>query len=166
MGGGGAGAWHHGGVSDAPRPTAEDHTHLVDNGKRRLTLDELGRQQPGMDRLMAEVGPRMHRLYHAGLAGNWPLATYFYRSMVKQLHLCVQSRPRYDPQLTAFIEEDCRPILDAMRGRDTTAFRTACDHAVSRANELHAFFGKPWLVWRCPAEPPVDLDLTAGMEPR
>ena len=36
-----------------------DHTHVVSNGKRELTIDELARQQPGMDRLMAEVEPEM-----------------------------------------------------------------------------------------------------------
>jgi hypothetical protein len=49
--------------------------------------------QPGMDRLMAEVGPRMHRLYYAASAGNWRLATYFYNSVVKQLKLSAFSRP-------------------------------------------------------------------------
>ena len=54
-----------------------EHTHVVNNGKRDLTLDELARQQPGMDRLMAEVGPRVHRMHYAAKAGNWPLASYF-----------------------------------------------------------------------------------------
>ena len=40
-----------------------------------------------MDRLMAEVGPRVHRMYYAAKAGNWPLAAYFSKSVVKQLQL-------------------------------------------------------------------------------
>jgi len=66
---------------------SSDHIHLVNNGKRDLTLDELARMQPGMDRLMAEVGPRVHRMYYAAKAGNWPLAAYFSKSVVKQLQL-------------------------------------------------------------------------------
>jgi hypothetical protein len=46
-------------------PVATDHTHAVHNGKRELTIDELAMMQPGMDRLMAEVGYRVHRLYYA-----------------------------------------------------------------------------------------------------
>jgi hypothetical protein len=34
---------------------------------------------------------------------------------------------------------------------------------VSRANDLHGVFGKPYLVWKTPEQPPEDLDLTAGM---
>ncbi len=37
-----------------------DHQHIVNNGKRDLTLDQLATTQPGLDRLMAELGPRMH----------------------------------------------------------------------------------------------------------
>jgi len=40
-------------------PLAPTHTHIVNNGKRDLTIDELATTQPGLDRLMAEVGPRM-----------------------------------------------------------------------------------------------------------
>lgn len=140
-----------------------DHTHTVHNGKRELTLDELARSQPGMDRLMAEVGPRMHRLYFAGRAGNWPLAGYFFRSVHKQLQLSVHSRPKYDPEMTEYLATDCAPVGAAIRAGDAAAFEPAYAHMVRRANELHAFFGKAYLVWQTPAAPPEDLDLTAGM---
>ena len=60
-----------------------DHIHVVNNGKRALTIDELALMQPGMDRLMAEVGTRTHRLLqsiaetladmHAGVLCERPL---------------------------------------------------------------------------------------------
>jgi hypothetical protein len=140
-----------------------DHTHLVNNGKRDLTLDELARQQPGMDRLMAEVGPRVHRMYYAAKAGNWPLAAYFSKSVVKQLKLSVESRPKYDPEMTAYLEADYAPVTAAIKAGDLEAFEAAYRTMVDRANALHGVFGKPFLVWRTPASPPEDLDLTAGM---
>ena len=79
------------------------HTHVVNNGKRELTLDELAVTQPGLDRLMAELGPRMHRLYFAGSAGNWRLAEYYFRSVVKQLNLCAFSRPKYADAINAYL---------------------------------------------------------------
>lgn len=150
-------------MTGQPHPPA-DHEHLVDNGKRTLTLDELAASQPGMDRLMAELPARMHRLGYAGRAGNWPLATYFYRSVVKQLRLCAFSRPRYEPAISGFLAEDCDPVRAAIAARDPSAFGTAYDRMVQRANDYHAEFGKPYLVWRLPAAPPDDLDLTAGLE--
>lgn len=150
-------------INPPPPPTATDHTHEVNNGKRSLSIDELARQQPGMDRLMAEVGPRMHRLCFAGRAGNWPLAAYFYKSVVKQLRLSVESRPKYDPDMTTYIDEDCSPVLDAIKAGDGAAFETAYAAMVDRCNYYHDVFGKPYLHWVCPTSPPEDLDLTAGM---
>jgi len=139
------------------------HTHVVSNGKRDLTLDELARQQPGMDRLMAEVGPRVHRMYYAARAGNWRLAAYYAKSAAKQLALSVESRPKYDPQMTAYLREDFAPVTAAIKAGDAARFETAYEQMVRRANELHVEFGKAFLVWKTPAQPPDDLDLTAGM---
>lgn len=142
---------------------ADDHTHLVSNGKRELTIDELAGMQPGMDRLMAELGPRVHRLYHAGLAGNWPLAAYFYRSVVKQLRLCGAARPRYAEDLEAYISADCDPVRQAIHDGDAADFARAYAAMVQRANHYHEAYGKGYLRWVTPAEPPPDLDLTAGL---
>ena len=139
-----------------------DHTHVVNNGKRELTLDELALMQPGMDRLMAEVGSRAHRLYYAATAGNWRLADYFFRSLVKQLRLCATSRPKYQPDMTSYLDDDCEPVRTALRERDRGAFETAYAHMIERANHYHGVFGKPYIVWVLPPAPPDDLDLTAG----
>jgi len=140
-----------------------EHTHVVFNGKRELTIDELALMQPGMDRLMAELTPRMQRLYHAGRAGNWPLAEYFHKSVLKQLRLCVQSRPKYDPEMTAYVEDDCSTLKAAIKAGDAAAFTTAYATMVERANHYHVVFGKPFIGWKTPTAPPDDLDLTAGM---
>jgi hypothetical protein len=141
---------------------SSDHTHVVNNGKRELTLEQLALMQPGMDRLMAEVGYRCHRLYYAAQAGNWRLAEYFYRSMTKQLKLCSTSRPKYDEDMTAYLELDCLPVRDAIKARDKAAFSAAYDRMVERANELHGAYGKSWIHWVTPASPPEDLDVSFG----
>jgi hypothetical protein len=135
----------------------------VNNGKRDLTLNELARMQPGMDRLMAEVGPRLHRCYHAALAGNWPLAAYYSKSAVKQLALSAVSRPKYEPEMSAYLEDDYAPVTQAIKAQDLGAFESAWTHMVDRANVLHEFFGKPYIGWKTPEQPPDDLDLRAGM---
>jgi hypothetical protein len=139
-----------------------DHI-TVNNGKRDLTLNELARMQPGMDRLMAEVGPRLHRCYHAAKAGNWPLAAYFSKSAAKQLALSAESRPKYEPEMTAYLAEDYAPVTQAIKAQDLAAFEAAWTNMVDRANVLHGFFGKPYIGWKTPEQPPDDLDLKAGM---
>ena len=148
---------------DHPPAVDDGHTHHVNNGKRDLTLDELARSQPGMDRLMAEVGPRLHRCYHAALAGNWPLAAYFSKSAAKQLALSAWSRPKYEPEMTAYLRDDYAPVTAAIKAQDLPDFQAAWVVMVDRANVLHGFFGKPYLGWKTPEQPPDDLDLTAGM---
>ena len=144
---------------------ADDHTHVVHNGKRELTIDELARWQPGMDRLMAEVGPRLHRCFYAAGAGNWPLAAYYCKSAAKQLALSAESRPKYEPQMSAYLRDDFAPVAAAIKAQDLTAFREAWTAMVDRANVLHDFFGKPYIGWKTPEQPPDDLDLRAGMAP-
>jgi hypothetical protein len=113
---------------------------------------------------MAEVGPRVHRLYYAAKAGNWRLAEYFFRSAVKQLRLSATSRPRYEQEMAAYLEEDCEPVREALRRRDPSAFEAAYASMIDRANHYHDVFGKPYLHWRTPSTPPDDLDLTAGAD--
>lgn len=148
---------------EAEATHAPEHTHVVHNGKRELTIDELAASQPGMDRLMAELGPRMQRMYYAAGAANWALAAYFYSSIVKQLRLCVFSRPRYDPEMTAYIDEDCEPVRLAIKAGDGVAFERAYAVMVDRANHYHEVFGKAFIRWVTPPTPPDDLDLTAGV---
>jgi len=141
-----------------------DHTHAVHNGKRKLTIEELAMMQPGMDRLMAEVGYRVHRLYYAAKAGNWKLAEYFYTSTVKQLRLCAVSRPKYAEDMAAYLEQDCAPVREALRERDQKAFDAAYEKFIDRANHYHDVYKKQWLHWKTPDAPPNDLDLTAGID--
>ena len=145
-------------------PPAQDHTHVVHNGKRDLTIDELATMQPGMDRLMAEVGTRTHRLFYAAQAGNWRLAEYFYRGVVKQLRLCATSRPKYGEEMSRYLDEETLPVRDAIKAGDTDAFNAAYERWIERANELHGVFGKPWIRWVTPASAPEELDFTAGIE--
>jgi hypothetical protein len=143
---------------------ADDHTHVVHNGKRALTIEELALMQPGMDRLMAEVGTRTHRLYFAAQARNWRLAEYFYRSIVKQLRLCATSRPKYAEEMDKYVEGDCIPVRDAIKNGDPAAFAAAYERMIDRANELHGVFGKPWIRWVTPATAPEEFDFSAGVD--
>lgn len=140
--------------------TAEHpHEITVDVGKARITLDQLGLVQPGMARLMAEVGPRVHRLYYAAEAGNWPLARYFLNETRKILQAGVVVRPRYADGMGAFLAEDVPPVVEAITARDWAAFETAYARMVDAANRYHGVYGKGWLRWRTPDAPPPDLDL-------
>jgi hypothetical protein len=133
---------------------------VVDNGKRSMTLTELARSQPGMDRLMAEIAERARALYWAGRLGNWPAAGYFCRTLGKQLRASAFSRPKYAEAMEEFLDADYGPVRDAIASHDQAAFDAAWAHLVERVNHWHEHFGKGFLVYRTPDAPPPDLDLT------
>ncbi len=132
---------------------------LVDNGKRTMTLNELARLSPGMDRLMAEIAERARRLYYAAAAGNWPAAAYFCRTLSKRLKESAFSRPKYAEAMDAFLEVDYAPVRDAVNARDAAAFAAAWDGLVARVNHWHREFGVGYLVYKTPDTPPPDLEL-------
>lgn len=132
---------------------------VVDNGKRSMTLNELARSQPGMDRLMAEIAERARRLYYAATLGNWPAAGYFCRTLSKSLRDSAFSRPKYAEAMAEFLDVDYAPLREAVGNADGEAFRAAWDHVVERVNHWHEEFGKGYLVYKTPDTPPPDLDL-------
>jgi hypothetical protein len=133
---------------------------LVDNGSRKMTLDELGQTQPGMGRLMPEVGVRVWKLWYAGQAENWPLARFQLKEAVNLMELGAFVRPKYEDNMGKFLEENLAPVKKAIEDGDKTAFTAAFHAMVDAANSYHELYDKPFLRWRIPDMPPPDLDMT------
>ncbi len=133
---------------------------LVDNGTRKLTLDELGRSQPGMGRLMPEVGARTWKAYYAAQAGNWRLARWQLSEAAKLMELGAFVRPKYQVSMAKFLTEDFDPVRRAVDDRDWEAFERHYERMVVQANHYHDVFDKGFIQWKLPDMPPPDLDLT------
>lgn len=142
--------------ADAAAPADEIE---VDNGARRLTLNQLALTQPGMGRLMPEVGARTWKLYHAAKAGNWPLARYQLEEAVALLELSAFVRPKYERAMNQFLEARVDPVFRACDAEDWEAFDAAFSAMVEAANASHVQFNKGFIQWQVPQEPPPDLDL-------
>ena len=71
------------------------HDHIVDTGKSSFGLDELGHIQPGLARIMPEIGARIWKCYYAGKAGNQPLARFQLKEAVNLMEMGVLLRPKY-----------------------------------------------------------------------
>jgi hypothetical protein len=129
-------------------------------GKGELTLDEIAVIQPGLARIMPEIGDRAWKLYYAGQAQNWPLARYQAKEARKLMELGGMTRPKYAGPLNEYIENDWKPIEDAIEKQDLDAFTKAYAKAIESANAWHEEKDKPYIVWKVPDHPPPDLDLT------
>ena len=132
---------------------------LVDNGARQLTLDELGRSQPGMARLMVEIGNRTWKAWYAAEARNWPLARWQLNQAMKLLDQSAFVRPKYQVSMAKFLADDFQPLREAVDAADWETFATSYEAMVERANHYHDAFGKGFIRWKRPESPPLDLDL-------
>lgn len=126
----------------------------------RLELEELTGIQPGLARLMPEVGARFWKAFYAAQAENWPLAAWQLREMRKLLRIGEVTRPKYTDDLEEYIHEEVEPLLQALDDNDFQRFQRIFHEAVDAANELHRRWKKPWIVWKLPDSPPPDLDLS------
>lgn len=126
----------------------------------RLGLEELTSLQPGLARLMPEIGARFWKAYYAARAANWRLAAWQLREMRKLMRLGTVTRPKYAVDLDAYVAEEVDPLLQALDDHDFARFERIYYEAVDAANELHRRWSKEFIVWRLPDAPPPDLDLT------
>jgi hypothetical protein len=143
-------------MSDVP-----DHDHLIDTGKGMLTLAQLGSVQPGMARVMPEIGARIWKCYYAGRARNQPLARFQLKEAVNLMNLGVTLRPAYTNDMARFIEDTVEPIRQAIEDEDWDRFESLFHTMVDEANDYHARYKKAFLKWKIPEMPPPDLDFTA-----
>ena len=89
-----------------PEPVSE--TDAQPKNPERLELEELTALQPGLARLMPEVGARFWKAHYAARAENWPLAAWQLREMRKLMRLGAVTRPKYTDDLEEFIREAAR----------------------------------------------------------
>lgn len=125
-----------------------------------LTLEEIAELLPGTGELMQSVGVTWWKCAHAARGGNWELAAYFARRTRGLLRKLAIVRPKYAGDVAAYEKERIASVLSACDARDADAFARSYDAAVDEANALHVKWGKAYIQWTLPADPPEDLVLT------
>ena len=119
-----------------------------------MTLDQLAQSQPGMARLMPEVGVRVWKAWYAAQALNWPLARFQLREAVKLMELSAFVRPKYERSMARFLADDFAPLSEAVESADWPRFERSFEAMVERANHYHDVFNKGFLRWKLPDSPP------------
>jgi len=109
---------------------------------------------------MPEIGTRTWKLYYAAKAGNWDMADFQCREIQGLMLTGALTRPRYEADLKGFVEEYVSKLRETVRAKDFGAFESAFNEMVVAANEYHDGTSRPYIVWKLPAEPRPDLDLT------
>ena len=128
------------------------------SGHRHMSLDEIAALQPGLARLMPDIGTRTWKMYYAAKANNWTLANFQLKEIKELMEFCMFTRPKYEGDLEEFIEQQMAVLEKAIRAQDFAAFDQGFQEAVSQANAYHEKHDKP-LRWKLPDIPPLDLDV-------
>jgi len=130
------------------------------SGHREISLEEIAMIQPGLGRIMPDIGNRTWKLYYAAKANNWPLTKFQAKEIRGLMELCIVTRPKYEENLTQFLAENWKPLEEAIAKEDLAAVEAAFHKAVEAANAYHELRDKPYIRWKLPDAPPPDLDLT------
>ena len=130
------------------------------SGHREMSLEDVATIQPGLGRLMPEVGNRTWKLYYAAKAENWPMAKFQYKEIRGLMELGAFMRPKHEEALNQFLEENWKPLETAIEKKDFAAFEKAFHAAIDMANAYHELKDKPYIRWKLPETSPPDLDLS------
>ena len=128
-------------------------------GHRQMSLEDVATIQPGLGRIMPEIGARTWKLYYAAKAENWPLATFQAKEIKGLMELGAFTRPKHEEALNEFMEENWKAVQDAVNKKDFAAFESAFHKAIEATNAYHELKDKPYIVWKLPDTPPPDLEL-------
>ncbi len=129
------------------------------SGKNSMTIDDIATVQPGLARIMPEVGARTWKLFYAAKEGNWPMAKFQYKEIVGLMELDAFMRPKHEEALNQYLGEDWKPLEAAIANKDFQAFEAAFHKAIDSANAYHELKEKPYIRWKLPDTPPPDMDL-------
>lgn len=124
-----------------------------------LSLVEMSEALPDTATIMTRVGECWWHLIYAARGGNWDLADYYLRRVVKLENTLVTLRPKHAERMARFQKSAVPPVVAAMEARDLAALEVAYAAATDMANELHGESGYPYIRWELPAEAPKGLSL-------
>ena len=136
------------------------------SGHREMSVEDVAVIQPGLGRLMPEVGARTWKLFYAAKAGNWPLAKFQYKEIKGLMELGAFTRPKHEDALNQFIAENWKPLEVAIEKQDFAAFEAAFHKSIESTNAYHELKDKPYIVWKLPDTPPPDLDMKPRPAPK
>jgi hypothetical protein len=131
--------------------TPEIKVTTMDN---QLSLEEMSEALPDTATIMTRVGECWWHLIYAARGGNWDLADYYLRRVVKLENTLVTLRPKHTDRMARFQQQAVPPVREAMEARDLAALEAAYSAATEMANELHGESGYDYIRWELPPEPP------------
>jgi hypothetical protein len=127
--------------------------------ENELTLREMSEALPDTPAIMEKVGHSWYHLIYAARGGNWGLADYYLRRVVKLENTLKVIRPKHRERLERFQDQVLPAITASVASEDLERLEEAYAAATDMANDLHVESGYPYIKWVLPTEPPRGLQL-------
>src|ERR1700752_2629283 len=125
--------------------------------QKDLTIDELAIIQPGLARIMPEVGARTWKLFYAAKAGNWENAIWQWKETKGLFELAGIVRPKHEDALNEYMEQDWSKLEAPLKPKDFAPFDKAVREANASANAWHEKTHNPFIKWKLPDAARPDL---------
>ena len=129
------------------------------SGKNSMTIEDIATVQPGLARIMPEIGARTWKLYYAAKEKNWPMAKFQYKEIKGLFELGGFMRPKHEEAINQYLVENWKPLEAAIEAKDFAAFEKAFNDSIDAANAYHELKEKPYIRWKLPETPPPDMDM-------
>ena len=129
------------------------------SGKNSMSIEDMAAVQPGLARIMPEIGARTWKLYYAAKLANWPMAKFQYKEIIGLFEMGAFMRPKHEDAINQYLAENWKPLEETILNKDFARFEEAFTAAIDAANAYHELKEKPYIQWKLPETPPPDLDL-------
>jgi hypothetical protein len=129
------------------------------SGKNSMSIEDMAAIQPGLARIMPEIGARTWKLYYAAKHENWPMAKFQYKEIVGLFETGAFMRPKHEAAINQYLAENWKPLEEPIASEDFAGFEKAFHAAIEAANAYHELKEKPYIYWKLPDTEPPDLDL-------
>jgi len=129
------------------------------SGKNSMSIEDMAAVQPGLARIMPEIGARTWKLYYAAKLANWPMAKFQYKEIIGLFEMGAFMRPKHEAAINQYLAENWKPLEETILNKDFATFESAFSAAIDAANAYHELKEKPYIQWKLPETPPPDLDL-------
>lgn len=117
-----------------------------------MTIDQLAEIQPGMAKIMKEVGERYAETFHAAKGGNWKLAAYQLNQVRTAFKIAKVTRPKFTDDLNAFDADYLLPIFKAIQAKDWGVFESSFVKGMEGSDFYHDKTGHPYIRFVVPKE--------------
>ena len=124
-----------------------------------MSIDQLAEVQPGMMKIMKDVGDYYYYAYYAAKGGNWKLAAHELNHVRADFRVAKLTRPKFAADLDAFDAEYLVPIFKAIQRKDWAEFESTFDKGIGGSDKYHDKHGYDYVRFLLPKEPPAHLYL-------